>query len=115
MRQVTARYFFRLKYHQGFHDACVAMDKALRQVKVSPHARNVIAAVRLWSEKELAAWDASPDKKDWRNDKPPACPVDFILAHARAIKNPEKAQVAPFLEEGFESTVDFLGDFGEEG
>ena len=74
MRQVTARYFFRLKYHQGYYQACLDIDKAMREMRVRPKERLTVNLIREWAAKKLTEWDDSPDKKDWRNDRPPAVP-----------------------------------------
>lgn len=109
MRQVTARYFFRLKYHQGYWQACLDIEAALRRLQVPPKERMVVRVIREWAKEKLRAWDDSPDKKDWRNDRPPECPVMEVVEQVRATKDPDKADVAPFLEPGFESVMSFLG------
>ena len=113
MRQVTARYFFRLRYHQGYYQACRDMERALRAARLKPHERLVVHKIREWAEKELTAWDQSEDKKDWRRDEPPRCPIYKILEQVFKIKDPEKHNAVPFLDEGLESTLAFLGNHDE--
>ena len=99
MRQATARYFFRLKYHQGYYDACQDMAKALRSIRSTPHQKFVVQLIREWSEKALKEWDESPDKKDWRNDKPPRCNVKEVVKRARDVKDPTGRLTMPFVGE----------------
>jgi len=81
----------------------------MREMRVRPKERLTVNLIREWATKKLTEWDDSPDKKDWRNDRPPACPIAEIVAQVRGTKDPEKAGVAPFVEPGFESVMSFLG------
>lgn len=90
--------------------ACRDIDQALRAVKLSPHQRLVVTLIRQWAERTLIDWDGQPDKKDWRKDDPPRCPVRDLVEQARAIRDPEKYDAVPFLDEGMESTMAFFGE-----
>lgn len=115
MRQATARYFFRLKYHQGYYQACKDIDKLLRAVRVKPYQRSVVTMAMEWAEKELKAWDESEDKKDWRNDQPPRLPLFKLLGVVRKLRDPEKHDAVPFLDEGLESVMTFeMGDLDDQ-
>ena len=84
------------------------MRKILRAIRATEHQKFVVQLVQEWAEKALSEWDASPDKKDWRNDKPPRCPLQEVLEHARAVKDPEGRDSLPFLGE-LEHEESFLG------
>lgn len=84
------------------------MGRILRAIRATPHQKFVVQLVQEWAEKFLTEWDASPDKRDWRNDKPPRCPLQEVLERARAVKDPEGTDSLPFLGDA-DHEESFLG------
>ena len=94
-----------LKYHQGFWDGIQTVYRAFLKIGCDGQQKRVLELIRGWAEKELRAWDESPDKRDWRNDRAPICPTRELIAQTEPVKYPARKDELPFLgEEDYESS-----------
>ena len=98
MKDKIERHFFRLKYHQGYYDACRDLARLLRSIRATEHQKFIVQLLREWAEQEFVMWEKETAKGYWRSrDQPPRPPFLEILERARAVKDPEGRNSLPFL------------------
>ena len=118
MRTPTARYFMRLKYHQGFWDGVQSCYRGMARVGCHEKHKKALEAIRSWAETELKKWDESAPKKDWRQDRAPFCPVRELVAKMEPMEYPDKPAEFPFMgKEPYESSfisMFLTNDLGED-